>query len=88
MNRAGPTEAPAGGERAAAPLTARERELLRLLPRGRGSRRIGEGLFLSCRTASVRVSGIPARPGARSRTETVTAAHRKGLPAPESAVSG
>lgn len=88
VNRAGLTETPAGGERAATLLTAREQEVLRLLARGRSNRQIGEELFISGKTASVHVSNILAKLGAASRTEAVAVAYRKGLIAPESAASG
>ncbi|MHC3470019.1 helix-turn-helix transcriptional regulator [Streptomyces sp. 7R007] len=72
--------APAGGP---SPLTAREREVLRLLALGRSNRQIGEELFISGKTASVHVSNILAKLGAASRTEAVAIAYREGLVAPE-----
>ncbi|GAA3132767.1 helix-turn-helix transcriptional regulator [Streptomyces rameus] len=69
----------------APPLTAREREVLRLLARGRSNRQIGEELFITGKTASVHVSNILAKLGAASRTEAVAVAHRRGLIAPEPA---
>ncbi|MFF5882666.1 ATP-binding protein [Streptomyces sp. NPDC014603] len=69
-------------------LTAREREVLRLLARGRSNRQIGEELFISGKTASVHVSNILAKLGAAGRTEAVAIAHRTGLVAPESEGSG
>ncbi|GAA0663085.1 helix-turn-helix transcriptional regulator [Streptomyces thermocarboxydovorans] len=60
-------------------LTAREREVLRLLAKGRSNRQIGEELFITGKTASVHVSNILAKLGASSRTEAVAIAHRKGL---------
>ncbi|MEU6666700.1 AAA family ATPase [Streptomyces sp. NPDC046727] len=72
----------------AAPLTARERDVLRLLARGRSNRQIGEELFITGKTASVHVSNILAKLGAASRTEAVAVAYRRGLIAPERAGSG
>jgi ATP/maltotriose-dependent transcriptional regulator MalT len=74
------------GERAS--LTARERDVLRLVARGRSNRQIGEELFISGKTASVHVSNILAKLGAASRTEAVAIAYREGLIAPETAPSG
>lgn len=69
---------PRNGERPSL-LTAREREVLRLLAKGRSNRQIGEELFITGKTASVHVSNILAKLGASSRTEAVAIAHRKGL---------
>ncbi|MFI9803490.1 helix-turn-helix transcriptional regulator [Streptomyces sp. NPDC052301] len=69
-------------------LTARERDVLRLLARGRSNRQIGEELFITGKTASVHVSHILAKLGAASRTEAVAIAHRTGLIAPETPGSG
>ncbi len=74
---------PSGAGRAGV-LTAREREVLRLLARGRSNRQIGEELFISGKTASVHVSNILAKLGASGRTEAVVIAYREGLVAPES----
>ncbi|NEA98286.1 helix-turn-helix transcriptional regulator [Streptomyces sp. SID13726] len=73
-------EAPAA---TASLLTARERDVLRLLARGRSNRQIGEELFISGKTASVHVSNILAKLGAASRTEAVAVAYREGLIIPE-----
>ncbi|MEV5875223.1 AAA family ATPase [Streptomyces sp. NPDC052101] len=78
----------AAGSAGAAPLTAREQDVLRLLARGRSNRQIGEELFISGKTASVHVSNILAKLGAASRTEAVAIAYREGLIAPEPAGSG
>lgn len=64
-------------------LTAREQDVLRLLPLGRTNRRIGEELFISATTASVHGSNILTKLHAASRTEAVAVAHRQGLIAPE-----
>ncbi|MFJ4580064.1 helix-turn-helix transcriptional regulator [Streptomyces echinatus] len=69
----------------AVPLTARERDVLGLLARGRSNRQIGEELFITGKTASVHVSNILAKLGVASRTEAVAVAHRRGLITPEPA---
>ncbi|WP_163016096.1 LuxR C-terminal-related transcriptional regulator, partial [Streptomyces sp. Tu 4128] len=78
--------APAGGAGAAV-LTARERDVLRLLALGHSNRRIGEELFISAKTASVHVSNILAKLHAAGRTEAVAIAYRQGLIVPEAAPS-
>ncbi|MFG2602507.1 AAA family ATPase [Streptomyces sp. NPDC048514] len=70
------------------PLTARERDVLRLLALGHSNRKIGEDLFITGKTASVHVSNILAKLGAASRTEAVAIAYRRGLLAPEPTGSG
>ncbi|MFJ3670987.1 AAA family ATPase [Streptomyces sp. NPDC090106] len=72
LTAAAPQEGPS-------PLTARERDVLRLLALGRSNRQIGEELFISGKTASVHVSNILAKLGASSRTEAVAVAYREGL---------
>ncbi|MEU9338285.1 AAA family ATPase [Streptomyces sp. NPDC048290] len=76
-------DGPAQGVPAASPLTARERDVLRLLTLGRSNRQIGEELFISGKTASVHVSNILAKLGAASRTEAVAIAYRRELIAPD-----
>jgi DNA-binding NarL/FixJ family response regulator len=60
-------------------LTAREREVLRLLAAGRSNREIASVLFIAPKTASVHVSNILAKLNASSRTEAAAIAHREGL---------
>jgi DNA-binding CsgD family transcriptional regulator len=60
-------------------LTAREREVLALLARGRTNRQIGRTLFISEKTASVHVSHILGKLGASGRTEAVAIASRRGM---------
>jgi ATP/maltotriose-dependent transcriptional regulator MalT len=60
-------------------LTAREREVLRLVAAGRSNREIGEELFISAKTASVHVSNILAKLEVSSRVEAAAVAHRDGL---------
>ncbi|MBD0422829.1 AAA family ATPase [Streptomyces sp. TRM S81-3] len=81
------TREAAGGDRGPV-LTAREREVLRLLALGRSNRQIGEELFISVKTASVHVSNILAKLGAASRTEAVAVAYRQGLITPEPTAGG
>ncbi|WBB64150.1 DUF2791 family P-loop domain-containing protein [Streptomyces sp. WMMC500] len=57
-------------------LTAREREVLRLVAAGRSNRQIAEDLFISPKTASVHVSHMMAKLGAASRGEAAAIAHR------------
>jgi DNA-binding NarL/FixJ family response regulator len=71
------------GERAArngtgaATLTPREREVLRLIARGRSNGEIGGELFISTKTASVHVSNILAKLGVSTRTEAAALALRE-----------
>ena len=60
-------------------LTAREREVLRLLAAGRSNREIAAELFIAPKTASVHVSNILGKLGAASRTEAAAIAHRGGV---------
>ena len=60
-------------------LTAREREILRLLAEGYSNRRIADSLFISESTAGVHVSNILGKLGVASRTEAATTAVRLGL---------
>ncbi len=60
-------------------LTAREREVLRLVAAGRSNRQIGDELFISTKTASVHVSNIIAKLGVTSRGEAAALAYRAGL---------
>jgi DNA-binding NarL/FixJ family response regulator len=59
-------------------LTAREREVLRLIAEGRSNREIGAALFISAKTASVHVSNIVGKLGVASRTEAAAVALRDG----------
>ncbi|MER7788459.1 AAA family ATPase [Streptomyces sp. NPDC097640] len=63
---------------AALGLTARERDVLRLVAAGRSNRQIAEELFISRKTASVHVSNILAKLGASGRGEAAAIAHRLG----------
>jgi DNA-binding CsgD family transcriptional regulator len=72
----GPLASPLAG------LTAREREVLRLLATGRSNREIAAELFIAPKTASVHVSNILGKLGAASRTEAAAIAHRNGVGLP------
>ncbi|WFF00689.1 helix-turn-helix transcriptional regulator [Micromonospora sp. WMMD964] len=60
-------------------LTAREREVLRLVAEGHSNSRIAERLFISPKTASVHVSRIIAKLDVTNRGEAAALAHRLGL---------
>jgi DNA-binding CsgD family transcriptional regulator len=61
-------------------ITPRELEVLALLAEGASNREIAETLVISEKTASVHVSHILAKLGARNRAEAGAIAHRLGLP--------
>jgi DNA-binding CsgD family transcriptional regulator len=67
------------GPSALAALTDREREVLRLIAKGKSNRDIGSELFISPKTASVHVSNILGKLGAASRTEAAAIAYREGV---------
>jgi non-specific serine/threonine protein kinase len=60
-------------------LTAREREVLRLIAKGHTNREIATTLFISHRTATTHVTNILGKLGVPSRTEAATWAVREGL---------
>ncbi|MGN9808820.1 ATP-binding protein [Micromonospora sp. BQ11] len=60
-------------------LTAREREVLRLVAEGHSNSRIAEQLFISPKTASVHVSRIIAKLDVHNRVEAAALAHRLNL---------
>ncbi|GAB2592433.1 LuxR family transcriptional regulator [Streptomyces capparidis] len=72
-------EAPPASAAAGLGLTARERDVLRLVAAGRSNRQIAEELFISPKTASVHVSNILAKMGASGRGEAAAIAHRLGV---------
>jgi DNA-binding NarL/FixJ family response regulator len=72
-------------------LTARELEVLQLLADGYNQRAIAETLFVSPRTVGKHIEHILAKLPARSRTEAVAIAYKRGLHSPppnQSAGSG
>jgi 4-hydroxy-2-oxoheptanedioate aldolase len=60
-------------------LTARERDVLRLVAAGRTNRQIAEELFISPKTASVHVSNILGKLAVATRGEAAALAHRLRL---------
>ncbi|GLY93292.1 helix-turn-helix transcriptional regulator [Actinoplanes sp. NBRC 103695] len=60
-------------------LTAREREVLRLVAEGQSNGRIAEQLYISPKTASVHVSRIIAKLNVANRVEAAAVARRLGL---------
>ncbi|MBA9004773.1 helix-turn-helix transcriptional regulator [Thermomonospora cellulosilytica] len=71
--------APEAGPLAA--LTAREREVLKLVAKGLGNREIAAELYISPKTASVHVSNILAKLGVATRTQAAAIALREPPPA-------
>ncbi|SEG80921.1 regulatory protein, luxR family [Thermomonospora echinospora] len=69
--------APAAASSPLAGLTAREREVLRLVAKGLGNREIAAELYISPKTASVHVSNILAKLGVTSRTQAAAVALRE-----------
>ncbi len=67
---------------AARGITSREREVLEQLAEGASNREIAEALVISEKTASVHVSHILSKLGARNRAEAASIAHRLGLARP------
>ena len=62
-----------------APLTSREREIVELMADGANNRIIASRLAISRHTVKFHVASILAKLGARSRTEAVALALRRGL---------
>jgi DNA-binding NarL/FixJ family response regulator len=61
------------------PLTAREREVVALVGRGRSNEEIAEHLFLSVLTVKTHVNRAMTKLGARDRAQLVIVAFRSGL---------
>jgi DNA-binding CsgD family transcriptional regulator len=79
LDASGSRDAVQDGKSPVAALTPREREVLRLMSRGRSNRQIGEELFISQKTASVHVSNILAKLGAATRTEAAAIARAEDI---------
>jgi DNA-binding CsgD family transcriptional regulator len=60
-------------------LTARERQVLKMLAQGRTNRQIAGDLFVSHRTVGSHVSNLLAKLGAQTRSEAAAIAHRERL---------
>ena len=60
-------------------LTAREREVLRMMAAGQSNQDIADALFLSLGTVKVHVTHILAKLGVKSRSAAADHAHRHGL---------
>jgi predicted ATPase/DNA-binding CsgD family transcriptional regulator len=60
-------------------LTARERDVLRLLAEGRSDREIAAALFIGVRTVQTHVANLFAKLGVNARAEAAAVAVRKGL---------
>jgi DNA-binding CsgD family transcriptional regulator len=60
-------------------LTAREREVLRLLAAGKRNQEIADALCVSLKTVEFHVGHVLEKLGARSRTEAIVEARRQGL---------
>ena len=76
-------EAPRASRRAAAPLTDRETQVLRLLAGGSTSKEIASALTISVSTAQRHIANIYAKVGARGRVEAAAYAFSQGLLRPE-----
>jgi DNA-binding CsgD family transcriptional regulator len=82
----GESDAPAGGNTFG--LSAREREVLAQIARGRTNREIGERLFISQKTVGVHVGNILAKLGVSGRVEAAAVAIRLDLTEPTSGPAG
>ncbi len=75
----GPQDEPPNPTGNPAPLTLRELEVLALLARGATNREIAAALVITERTVKFHMTNILAALGARSRTEALIQAARRGL---------
>ncbi|MEW6429702.1 MAG: response regulator transcription factor [Thermodesulfobacteriota bacterium] len=70
---------PKSREAGAVPLTAREREILRLVAEGRTNPQIAEALYISLRTVDNHCTNIRSKLGLHSKQEITAYAFRAGL---------
>ena len=68
-----------GGQVAAANLTGRESEVLRLVAQGLSNAEIARELFLGVETVKTHVRNVLAKLGARDRVQAVIAAYESGF---------
>ena len=80
-----PDDAQASAGRRSADLTAREREVIELIARGRSDAAIAEALSLSRNTVRNHVARLYAKIGAHSRSEAIVWARDRGHAAPKAA---
>jgi non-specific serine/threonine protein kinase len=76
---AAPEATPRASPDAAAGLTPREQDVLRLLAEGRSDREIGEALFIGTRTVQTHVANLFAKLGVNARAEAAAVAVRRGI---------
>ena len=77
-----PTAADPDHDARLAPLTAREREVLGMIARGRSNREISAELFLAEATVKTHVGRILAKTGSRDRVQLVVLGYETGLVTP------
>ena len=77
-----PAAAPAGGGDRLAPLTAREREVVRLVATGLSNEDIARELVISPLTAKTHITRAIAKLGVRDRVQLVILAYEDGLVGP------
>jgi DNA-binding NarL/FixJ family response regulator len=68
-----------GAPRGAGPLTAREREVLRLIAEGRPGKQIAQALSISERTVKFHTASLIRKLGADNRAQAVALAAQRGL---------
>ena len=84
---AAPTDVPVDVVADAAEITARQRDILRLLSAGRTNREIAQALSLSVATVERHLANLYERIGAHGRADAAMSAVRTGLVSPNPTVS-